>query len=203
MSLKVEIKRKALHMTGLSVPIIYYLFGRVVTLSFVITFLIIFLALEPFRVIEELRDRIKRKLGLPNGVINMTDKEVDSIAREHERRGIGAHIYFTVAALIIVYFFPREVAIGSIAVATLGDAMAAIIGKPFGRHRFKNGKSVEGSLAYFLTGLLILTPLVGLKMALLGALVGTLAELYELPPDDNFSNQLAIAIALYIAGVRA
>ncbi|MFA4647450.1 SEC59/DGK1/VTE5 family protein [Pyrococcus kukulkanii] len=203
MSLKVEIKRKALHMTGLSVPIIYYLFGRVVTLSFVITFLIIFLALEPFRVIEELRDRIKRKLGLPNGVINMIEKEVDSIAREHERRGIGAHIYFTVAALIIVYFFPREVAIGSIAVATLGDAMAAIIGKPFGRHRFKNGKSVEGSLAYFLTGLLILTPLVGLKMALLGALVGTLAELYELPPDDNFSNQLAIAIALYIAGVRA
>ncbi|ASJ16705.1 phosphatidate cytidylyltransferase [Thermococcus chitonophagus] len=202
MSLKAEIKRKALHMTGLSVPLIYYLFGREVALGFVALFLVIFLALEPFRVIEDLRERIKRKLGLPNGVVEIIEREIDSIAREHEKRGIGAHIYFTVAALIIVYFFPREVAIGSIAVATLGDAMAAIIGKPFGRHRFKNGKSIEGSLAYFLTGLLILTPLVGFEMAFLGALVGTLAELYELPPDDNFSNQLAIALALYIAGVR-
>ncbi|MFA4662509.1 diacylglycerol/polyprenol kinase family protein [Pyrococcus kukulkanii] len=203
MSLKVEIKRKALHMTGLSVPLIYYLFGRDVALGFVIIFLIVFLALEPFRVIEDLRERIKRRLGLPNDVVEIIEREIDSITREHEKSGIGAHIYFTVAALIIVYFFPREIAIGSIAVATLGDAMAAIIGKPFGRHRFKNGKSVEGSLAYLLTGLLILTPLVGLKMAFLGALVGTLAELYELPPDDNFSNQLAIALALYIAGVRA
>ncbi|AFK22725.1 diacylglycerol/polyprenol kinase family protein [Pyrococcus sp. ST04] len=202
MSLKLEIKRKALHMTGLSVPLVYLLFGKEIALIFVTTFLVIFILLEPFRIVEDLRNKVKKKLGLPNGVVERLEKEIDSITREHEKRNIGAHIYFTIAALLIVFFFPKEVAIGSIAVATLGDAMAAIIGKPFGRHRFKNGKSIEGSLAYFLTGLAILTPLIGIKMAVLGSLVGTLAELYELPPDDNFSNQLAIAIALYLAGVR-
>jgi len=201
-SLKLELKRKALHMTGLSVPLIYLTLGKSVTITFVLTFLVIFLILEPFRLVEGLRDKVKQKLGIPKEVAERIERELDGIAREHEKKGLGAHIYFTIAALIVVCLFPREVAIGSIAVATLGDAMAAIIGKSYGRHRFKNGKSVEGSLAYFITGLLILTPLVGLKMAILGSLVGMIVEFHGLPPDDNFSNQLAIAIALYLAGVR-
>ncbi|AEH24301.1 diacylglycerol/polyprenol kinase family protein [Pyrococcus yayanosii] len=200
MSIKLEIKRKALHLTGLSVPLVYLLLGRHAALFFTAFALVIFLALEPFRVIEDLRERAKRKLGLPNHVVEKLEREIDGIAREHERRGIGAHIYFTSAAFLVVLLFPREVALGSITLATLGDAMAAIIGKPFGRHRFRNGKSLEGSLAYFVTGLLILTPLVGIFPAVLGSLVGTVAELYELPPDDNFSNQLAVAVALWLVG---
>ena len=198
MSMKCELKRKALHLTGLTVPLSYLIFGREVTLTFVAITLVLFLILEPFRIVEHLRDRVKEKLGLYVDIIEKVEREIETIAREHEKRGIGAHIYFTLAALIIICFFPEDIAIGSIAVATLGDAIAAIIGKPFGKHRFKNGKSIEGSLAYFLTALLILTPLMGFFHAIIGALAGTLAEFYELPPDDNFSNQLAIAITLYV-----
>jgi len=196
--MKCELKRKALHLTGLTVPLSYLIFGREVTLTFVAITLVLFLILEPFRIVEHLRDRVKEKLGLYVNIIEKVEREIETIAREHEKRGIGAHIYFTLAALIIICFFPEDIAIGSIAVATLGDAIAAIIGKPFGKHRFKNGKSIEGSLAYFLTALLILTPLMGFFHAIIGALAGTLAEFYELPPDDNFSNQLAIAITLYV-----
>ena len=198
MSMKCELKRKALHLTGLTVPLSYLIFGREVTLTFVAITLVLFLILEPFRIVEHLRDRVKEKLGLYVDIIEKVEREIETIAREHEKRSIGAHIYFTLAALIVICFFPEDIAIGSIAVATLGDAIAAIIGKPFGKHRFKNGKSIEGSLAYFLTALLILTPLMGFFHAIIGALAGTLAEFYELPPDDNFSNQLAIAITLYV-----
>jgi len=197
-SMKCELKRKALHLTGLTVPLSYLIFGREVTLTFVAITLVLFLILEPFRIVEHLRDRVKEKLGLYVDIIEKVEREIETIAREHEKRSIGAHIYFTLAALIVICFFPEDIAIGSIAVATLGDAIAAIIGKPFGKHRFKNGKSIEGSLAYFLTALLILTPLMGFFHAIIGALAGTLAEFYELPPDDNFSNQLAIAITLYV-----
>jgi len=196
--MKCELKRKALHLTGLTVPLSYLIFGREVTLTFVAITLVLFLILEPFRIVEHLRDRVKEKLGLYVDIIEKVEREIETIAREHEKRSIGAHIYFTLAALIVICFFPEDIAIGSIAVATLGDAIAAIIGKPFGKHRFKNGKSIEGSLAYFLTALLILTPLMGFFHAIIGALAGTLAEFYELPPDDNFSNQLAIAITLYV-----
>ncbi|ADT84917.1 diacylglycerol/polyprenol kinase family protein [Thermococcus barophilus] len=199
MSMKSEIKRKSLHLAGLTVPAVYLLFGKEAALFFVGLSFVMFIVLEPLRIVEHFRDRLKRKLGLyvDRQLIEIVEREIDIIAREHERRSIGAHIYFALAAFVIVYFFPRDIAIGSIAVATLGDAVAAIIGKPFGKHRFKNGKSLEGSLAYFVTALLILSSLIDLPHALIGALAGTLAEFYELPPDDNFSNQLAVAVTLY------
>jgi len=198
-SMKSELKRKALHLTGLSIPMIYLLFGREFTLKFTGFFLVLFVILEPFRIVEHLRDSVKKRLHLyvDEEIIAKFEDELDSIAREHERYWIGAHIYFTLAALIIIYLFPEDIAIGAIATATLGDAMAAIIGKSFGRHRFKNGKSIEGSSAYFLTALLILVSIIDLPHGIMGALAGTLAEFYELPPDDNFSNQLAIAVVLY------
>ncbi|NJE43019.1 diacylglycerol/polyprenol kinase family protein [Thermococcus sp. GR6] len=206
MSMKSELKRKSLHIVGLSVPVSYLIFGRDVTLTLIGLAFFIFVVLEPFRIIEALRDKIKEKLRLYvyDDVIErveMLEKQIEEITREHERYRVAAHIYFAAAAFIVVYFFPGEIAIGAIAVATISDALAAIIGKSFGRHRFKNGKSVEGSLAYFISGLLILWPLVGLPLAVLGSLAGMLAEFYNLPPDDNFSNQLAIATVLYLADI--
>ncbi|WP_297066170.1 diacylglycerol/polyprenol kinase family protein [Thermococcus sp.] len=203
MSIKIELKRKALHLTGLTVPAVYLLLGKAYTLTFIGIAFALFVILEPFRVIEEWRDKIKEKLDLyvsPEVVekIELLENHINDITREHERNRVAAHIYFAAASFIIVYFFPENVAIGAIALATLGDALAAIIGKTFGRHRFSNGKSVEGSLAYFLTGMVILTPLVGILPALIGSLAGTIAEFYNLPPDDNFSNQLAVALAVYL-----
>ena len=204
MSIKRELKRKTLHLMGLLIPAVYMLFGRDVTLIFIGVSFAVFVVLEPFRVIEEWRDSIKRRLGIyaPPEVMERIERletHIDDITRKHERERVAAHIYFAAASFIVVYFFPEEVAIGAIALATLGDALAAIIGKTFGRHRFSNGKSLEGSLANYLTGLAILTPLVGLPLALVGSLAGTIAEFYNLPPDDNFSNQLAVALALYVA----
>ncbi|NJE11030.1 diacylglycerol/polyprenol kinase family protein [Thermococcus sp. MAR1] len=214
MSMKSELKRKSLHLTGLLVPISYLLFGRDLTLTFIGLAFFIFVVLEPFRIIEELRDNIKRRLKIyvDNDVMErmeVLEKQIDEITRSHERYRVAAHIYFAAAAFIVVYFFPEEIAIGAITIATVGDALAAIIGKSLGRHRFSNGKSLEGSLAYFLSGVVILYPLVGPLLAVLGSSAGALVEFYGLPPgkspedqlDDNFSNQLAIAIVLYLSSL--
>ena len=200
--IKSEIKRKSLHLAGLLVPLSYHLFGRELTLSFIAVTFFVFVILEPFRIIEELRDRIKRRLRIyvDEDVfekVEELERRIDEITREHERYRVAAHIYFAAASFTVVYFFPREIAVGAISVATVGDALAAIVGKSFGRHRFSNGKSLEGSLAYFLSGLAILWPLVGLPLAVVGSLAGTLAEFYNLPPDDNFSNQISIALVVY------
>ncbi|NJE05568.1 phosphatidate cytidylyltransferase [Thermococcus sp. M36] len=209
-----EIKRKSLHLTGLLVPGLYILFGKDVVLTMVGLAFFLFVILEPFRIIEELRDDIKRRLKIyvDDEVIErveVLERHLDEITRSHERYRVAAHIYFTAASFVVVYFFPPEIAVGAITVATVGDALAAIIGKSFGRHRFSNGKSLEGSTAYFASGFLILLPLVGPVLAVLGSLIGTLVELYGLPPgkqpedqlDDNFSNQLAVALALYVFGL--
>lgn len=211
MSMKSELKRKSLHLTGLAVPIFYLLFGREATLTLVGTAFFLFVMLEPFRIIEELRDNIKRRLRIyvDDEVferVEVLERHIDEITRSHERYRVAAHIYFAAASFVVVYFFSMEIAVGAITVATVGDALAAIIGKSRGRHRFPNGKSLEGSMAYLLSGLLILWPLVGFLPAIIGALSGTVVEFYGIPPnakredqlDDNFSNQLTIALVLYI-----
>ena len=203
MSIKRELKRKALHVTGLVVPLVYYLFGREAALTLTGIAFFLFVILEPFRIIEELRDNIKRRLRLyvDNDVferMEVLERQIDEITRGHERNRVAAHIYFAAASFIVIYFFPMNIAVGAITVATVGDALAAIIGKSLGRHRFSNGKSLEGSLAYLLSAILILVPLVGLQGALIGAVAGTIAEFYNLPPDDNFSNQLAVGTVLFL-----
>ena len=203
MSIKRELKRKSLHVTGLVVPLIYYLFGRETALTLTGAAFFLFVILEPFRIIEELRDNIKRRLRIyvDNDVferMEVLERQIDEITRGHERNRVAAHIYFAAASFIVIYFFPMNIAVGSITVATIGDALAAIIGKSLGRHRFSNGKSLEGSLAYFVSAFLILLPLVGPVGALLGSAAGTIAEFYNLPPDDNFSNQLSVGTVLYL-----
>jgi len=203
-TIKVELKRKALHMAGLLVPISYLLFGTDITLALIGFMFFSFVALEPFRIIESFRDKIKRRLRLyvkPDVMesVEKIERFAEEIAREHEHHRVAAHIYFAAAAFINLYFFPPAIAMGAVTVATVGDAMAAIVGKSLGSHRFKNGKSLEGSLAYFTSGVIILWPFLGLPLAVIGSLAGMIAEFYNFPPDDNFSNQLTISLALYVA----
>ncbi len=200
--IRAELKRKALHLTGLVVPTFYLILGREFTLYFVAVAFVTFVVLEPFRIIEGLRDAIKVRLRIINpdvaSSVEAIERHIHDIERPHEREGVAAHIYFTLASLVIVYFFSSRIAVASISVATVGDALAAIVGKNLGRHRFSNGKSVEGSLAYFVSGFLIIYSLLGPFAALAGSLAGTVAEFFNLPPDDNFSNQLTVAITLYL-----
>jgi len=215
MSLKAELKRKALHLSGLLIPLSYFYFGKDLTIIFIAIALIAFFIIEPFRtsrklgkdIVEGIRPFITREIyEFLNESMERIDRRIREIAREEENICIGAHVYFAIASLIVIILFPMYIAIGAIAVATLGDAVAAIIGKSLGRHRFKNGKSVEGSSAFFIVALLLLLwilpmgytyPYV-LYASIIGAIIGTVVEFYDFPPNDNFSNQIFISLALYI-----
>jgi dolichol kinase len=95
----------------------------------------------------------------------------------------------------VVWFFP-QFAVGVVTVAVISDALASLVGKAFGRVKIKN-KSLEGFLAYAISAYFILTYF-DIPYAFFGALVGALTELFNIPPDDNFSCQIAMAVALYL-----
>ncbi|OYT59188.1 phosphatidate cytidylyltransferase [Euryarchaeota archaeon ex4484_178] len=215
MSLKAELKRKALHLSGLLIPLSYFYFGKDLTIIFIAIALIAFFIIEPFRtsqklgkdIVEGIRPFITREIyKFLNESMERIDRRIREIAREEENICIGAHVYFAIASLIVIILFPMYIAISAIAVATLGDAVAAIIGKSLGKHRFKNGKSVEGSSAFFIVALLLLLWILPMGYtypyviyaSITGAIIGTVVEFYDFPPNDNFSNQIFISLALYI-----
>ena len=123
-------------------------------------------------------------------------------------------LFFMFAILISVswgLFDQPELAAAAILMWGTGDAAAALIGIPYGRHkvrsRFTDGKkSWEGSLAMltvsFLSGLIVLLleqrmPLSQvLAMSIIGSLLGTAAELFSPSEYDTVTVPAVIAAVL-------
>lgn len=107
---------------------------------------------------------------------------------------------FTLAAVL----FPGRPALMAILVAGVADAVAAVVGKRFGRVRYPGGKSLEGSLAF----LAVVAPMAFLLMpgihpiALLAlALALTALEALTLRVADNLYLPLATAAAVHFAAL--
>ena len=118
----------------------------------------------------------------------------------------GAPVY-AAAALTCLCFDPICAAAG-MAVLMTADAAAALIGRKFGKHKLVNGKSLEGTAAFVLTGTLaagVCFISVGtfslLPFALPAVILAALAELFQkqLKVDDNFSIPLVTAGVVQLA----
>ncbi len=110
-----------------------------------------------------------------------------TILRRHEMKDFTGATYMLFSALLCVAFFSPPIASGAMALLSIGDTFAALVGMNFGKRRFgKLGKSLEGSLACFATCLIFaIFWLQNPVLAFTGALAATLAELVNIPVDDN------------------
>jgi dolichol kinase len=119
------------------------------------------------------------------------------LLRKHERQGgiTGSTIVVASAALTILVY-RQEVAVAALLFLSIGDSAAALVGRQWGRVRLVCGRTLEGSLAA-LVGclatsivLMMLSPFFGWSLTpaalAAGSLTATLAELIDMPLDDNF-----------------
>jgi len=106
------------------------------------------------------------------------------------------------AAALTTLLFPRFIAAASLGVMLTADTAAALIGRRFGRHRLNGGKSLEGTLAFFVTGMLFSFAVLlfagefswrMLGWTAAGILLASLAELFQkqLRLDDNLTIPLS------------
>lgn len=88
----------------------------------------------------------------------------------------------------------------------VSDTMAALVGKAFGTRMLYKHKSLEGTVAFFMSALLInmlFEPLFQFTYAgVIACMAATLAELYEdkIDLDDNLSIPLFVGIILTLLG---
>ena len=131
-------------------------------------------------------------------------------AHPHEAQRVNSATWYATAVLLIALARAEVPAAIALIVLGVGDPLAAIIGRRFGRIRLVHGRSLEGSLAFVMSGalaafgfVLALHPEVGLgatiAASVAGALLGGLAELGSRRIDDNFSVPLAAFAAAYVA----
>jgi dolichol kinase len=172
-----ELARKLTHLGALSIPAGYYSLGlsKLAALAILIPIFLFVLAVD----ISRLRNR-----GLWRSFIGQAFK---AMIRKHEQMGdfTGA-TYILLAACCTIALFDKPVAIAALAFIIVGDSLAAIIGRRFGRHRYGH-KSLEGSLACLAGTVLValVTPHLAVPVGLLGALAATVFEAFPLGTDDN------------------
>ncbi len=134
------------------------------------------------------------------------------IAHPHERYRVNSATWFTTALVVVGYIF--EPMIGAVAVAVLGfgDPAAALIGRRFGKIKLVNGRTLEGSTAFFVVGTLAamavlaiwhgeLSPLAMIAIAVGASLPAALVELYTRVLDDNFAVPVSAALGGWLATV--
>ena len=119
------------------------------------------------------------------------------LLRRHEsdskKKRLNGATYVLVSATLCVLIFPKPITITAFSILILGDMMAALIGRRFGRHRFFD-KSVEGSLAFFAIGIAVIVAVpqtlhgvAGILLGILAVGVGAVVEALPWEVDDNLS----------------
>jgi dolichol kinase len=109
-----------------------------------------------------------------------------------------APIYFAFGILLTLLLFPAPASSAAIAIFTLGDSTASLIGGTISKKflPFNRAKTLEGSLGGFLFAFLAGSLFVAPWIALIGAAVGMLVEYLPLPVNDNLLMPLFTALIL-------
>lgn len=96
-------------------------------------------------------------------------------------------LYFILGSFMAALFFDKTAVAVSVIVLAISDSLASLIGMNFGRHKIYGKKTLEGSLAFFISAFLIVNYFYGFFTALIAALILTPIELFA-----GFSDNIAI-----------
>lgn len=123
------------------------------------------------------------------------------ILREKEGFVTGT-MAFLISNAVVIAFFNKWVAIVSLLFMLFGDTAASVIGIKYGKIKIGD-KSLEGSLAFLITTLIITLIIYrwvpfDLIILVVGAVVATIIEALPVKLNDNLTVAIGTAIAMQI-----
>jgi dolichol kinase len=193
---RAEVLRKAVHLSSIAMPAIYFFVSRSFALWVLIPLTLAFLAVDLAR-------------HFHSSTATLFYRVAGSILRRRERdpeaKRLNSASWFFMAATFCVALMPKFVVVTSFAIQVFADGAAALIGRRFGHRRFR-GRSVEGSLAFLTVALIVVATLpkieyrpgeylLGSCAALVGAATEALSSGFV---DDNASVPVATGAALWL-----
>ncbi len=190
-----ELVRKTIHLSSLSIPIVYFFIAQSTALAILIPLTLAFLAADLTRFFHApTREFFEEYFGW--------------LLRTHERdtsaRRLNGATYVLLSATICILVFPKIIVITAFTILIISDTSAALIGRKYGRHKFLK-KSLEGTLAFFLSALIVIvvTP----KIQYLGseyiigavaAFCGSIIEALPIALDDNLSIPVGLGAIMWL-----
>jgi dolichol kinase len=195
--MKKLIIRKLYRLVLLLVVIIYYYWPKkYVILSVSIAFALV-LTLDLIRLTKPSTNEVVKKIFKPFAIF------MRYIAKKEELRDFSGTTYSLMGCLIIVALMPKVVGITAILFNIFGDLFATIVGKTIGKVKIVNNKTLEGSIACFVSMFLVVMwshfklflPWIP---GLAGAFIGTVIELVALKLNDNLTIPILSGVTMWL-----
>jgi dolichol kinase len=178
-----EVLRKSVHLGSVVIPVAAVLVEKRIL---VVVLLVIAVTLLIVDVLKIKHKPFKRFFHAVFGKM-LRDREVEG--------GMTASTIVVASAALTVFLFRTEIAVTALVFLSVGDSFAALIGRHFGTIKLVGQRTLEGSLAalnaclFASVFLISLNPILGWKLSpialLVGSVAATLAELLDIPLDDN------------------
>jgi len=189
-----ELRRKALHILALVVPLGMAWLGMPDALYALVPASALALGGDVLRAYSQRFNRfIRRVFGSMMRV------------RELPPAGHGIVIngatWVLVSALLLALTFPLRVVIPVFTMFMVGDAVAALVGRRWGRHPWgRTARTVEGSTAFLVTGLAVMAcfPAVGLGVGAAATAIACAAEAMPVPMNDNVRVPFTAALTVVV-----
>lgn len=200
-NLKKELLRKSIHLSSLWMPLaIWFLNKNLAIFIFGMSFVFV-TSMEILRASSPYFRALFHKLFY-------------KILRPHEKthkmnyRKLSGAFYVTLSVLIGVILFTKIIAITAITIMLVSDTFAALVGKKYGRTKIIANKTLEGSIAFFLSGLFAIFIIYMLTkqdfyyllLSSVCLIIATIIELFSksLKVDDNLSIVLAFGFPMSV-----
>ena len=186
---KVEITRKIVHLATLVVPVGYLLTSEETVLLFLVPFFLCFLTVDLLRHFHSGLASLFRKYFFGR------------VLREEEKPTLMGSTYFLFSTILTILLFPKSIAIASLLILIVADTAAALVGRGIGRISIF-GKTLEGSLAFFFSSLLIvwIYPNLNRFSGGLAALGATVIEILPIKVNDNLTIPLVAGAIMFFLG---
>lgn len=198
-----EISRQLVHLSGIIFVILAQFIGNIVYLYF-------FLAAIFFVVYSEYVRQEQKQI---NRVINYMESKIRGIAtgleRKTAKRQFMGAFWFYFGCGLTFFIFPFEIATVACVILSVSDAFSTLIGHKYGKTKMVGNKSLEGLLAFIISGVIVTSFITNFWAALAAVLVGAVAEMIpDIPQlnklkanhivDDNYLIPLLSAFAIYL-----
>ena len=173
-----EVKRKTIHVLGLSYVLFYWVALKIfqssqIAMLLLLSTLLIFISIEFFRITEHKKIPILHVLWRPK-----------------EENTLGGQVYYILGIILALAIFDFQIALTVILMTVFGDMAAAIFGIAFGKHWMKGLKDTawEGVIAEFVVNLIIGYLIIGNWIIIIPmAAMATFVETIFPHVDDNLA----------------
>ncbi len=167
-----EFRRKGIHICSALVPF-FASVNFLLTIKVLITITLLYILSEWIRL---------NGIALP--ILNVITKLC--VRFNERRRFVLAPVTLSLGVVFSLLLFSKLIACIVILIVAFSDSIATIVGRFYGRHQipYNNGKSLEGSLVFFVTAFICAIFFVPLKTALIASFVSCIIETLPIKLDN-------------------